>query len=233
MMANKLKNWIIIALLILLIVAGFFGGKAISKYQKNINALQTANYGLNQQIKLRDIDIKYQEGLVKERDVKVDSLMKVFKEKDKQIAGLSNQLDTALAHLSGITSDSSYKFLQTIAYPFEGDKKYLFNAPQVHGIHQDYLVARSSEITIPILSAEVSNAKLQFSVRDSIELGLKKVIDLQKANLTDCQKINQNDQTIITDTQKALTKETRRKNFWRATTGIGIGTTILALLGIL
>jgi hypothetical protein len=70
-------------------------------------------------------------------------------------------------------------------------------------------------------------------VRDSIELGLKKVIDLQKSNIADCQKINSNKDTIIKDNAKALAKAERRKTFWKITTGAASIVAILFGIGII
>jgi hypothetical protein len=229
----QVKNGIIIALIILLGLAGIFGSKAIKRYQKSVDALNAINNGLNQQIKLRDITIKYTEGLVKGRDAKIDSMNKAFKAKDQVIAGLTGKLNDAIAQLNGITSDSSYQFLIKIAYVFPGEMKYLFNALQIHGIHSDYLVARNAEQVIPVYQIQIATCKSEFVVRDSIELGLKKVIGLQQANITDCQKINGNKDTIIKDNEKALAKAERRKTFWKITTGGASAIAILALLGIL
>jgi hypothetical protein len=232
-MKGKIKTGIIIDLIILLGIAAYFGNKAINKYTKDISDLKYANTGLNLQIANRDLLIKVEQEKTAKKDKTIDSLMVLFKTRDQQVVVLTEQRDSALAHLQGITSDSSYRFLIAIAYPFKGDLKYLFNALQIHGIHTDYLIARSSEKTIPIYKEEISNCKIQFTQRDSLEVGLKKIIRLQKQNLTDCQQINKNDDTIIKDTISALKKETRRKNFWKVTTIVTTVTTLLGIFGVL
>lgn len=224
---NKIKNVLIIVLIVLIGLFGLFGGKRVIRYQKELALLKYDNTGLNIQIIKRDNEIKFEQQKLKDRDRKIDSMNKMFMVKDNQIIGLNAKLDSALVHLEGITSDSSYIFLQRVAYNFPGTMKYLFNALQIHGIHADYLIPRSLEKTTPIYKEQILNCKIQFMVRDSIELGLKKVIGFQQLNLTDCQEINQNDQVIIKDTEKQRDKERRRKNFWRFSASVMTGVAII------
>jgi hypothetical protein len=226
-MKSKIQSGIIIVLIIIIGIGVFFGTKAVKRYVKEIDALKYENTALELKITQRDVQIKFEEAKVKNLDRKVDSLNKVFVVKDKIIAGITADLNKALSQLNGITSDSSYIFLQKIAYAFPGTLQYLFNSTQIKYIHSDYLTARTSEKLIPAYQSQIATCKVNLTTRDSIEMGLKKVIDLQKFNLADCKQMNDNKDTIIKDTEKQREAEARRKRFWR---NVSIGTSAIAVL---
>jgi hypothetical protein len=73
----------------------------------------------------------------------------------------------------------------------------------------------------------IATCKLNLTERDSLALGLKKIIKLQKQNIADCQKINTDNDKIIKDAEKERNAEKRRKNFWRFTTSVTTITTII------
>ena len=214
------KNWIIIALLIIVVIGGIFGGKAVTKFNEDIATLKYANKGLGMQIIDRDLQIKAEQNRANKKQTTIDSCMIAFKSKDKKIRELEKDLDSALAQLDGITSDSSYVFLTTIAYNFPGTMEYLFNSYQVKGIHADWIKARGMEKIIPQLKNQISNCEYQFGVRDSLVKHLNKIVDLQDKNLKDCSQMNENNKAVITDLEKTRDKEKRRKGFWRTVAAI-------------
>jgi hypothetical protein len=229
-MKDNIKNGLIIFLIVLIGLFGFFGGKKVTKYAEEISTLKYDKTVLELQKGRVEAKIKLIEATLDKKEKKIDSCMVVFKAKDKIIAARTLERDEAIAKLNGITSDSSYQFLQKIAYNFPGTLEYLFNALQVKGIHTDYLIARSSEQAIPLLSAQVDNCKLQFIERDRVEADLKNIVSLQKESIGACEKINNDNDKIIKDTEKQRDKEARRKGFWRFTTAVS--TTALIVLAV-
>jgi hypothetical protein len=231
--ADTVKNGLIIALVILIGLFGFFGGKKVTKYASEIAMLKMDKNSLVSQNMLLEAKIKDAEAKIELKERKIDSSLVVFEKKDKQIVIISKKLNDALAELSTITSDSSYIFLKTVAYNYPGLLKYIFNENQLRHIHADYLTARNAEQAIPLLNSQIDNCKYQYAIRDSIESGLKRVIKLQKQNIGNCEKVNTNNDKIIKDTEKQRDAEKRRKNFWRFTTAVTTTTTIiLAVFGL-
>jgi len=232
-MKDKVKNILIIALIILIGLFGFFGGRKVVKYQEQIGLLKLSNKSLEEQIAKRDGVIQSQNDTIEKKEAKIASLMLIFRSKDKQIAELTTEIDLALEWLDFITADSSYIFLQEVAYNYPGALKYLFNELQIKYIHADYVKARSSEKIIPVLTSQINNCREQFTVRDSTANALRGIVVLQEQSLADCKQINENNNKVILDTEKQRDAEKRRKFFWRATTGIMTGVTIvLAVFGI-
>jgi len=232
-MKDKVKNILIIALIVIIGLLGFFGGRKVVEYQEEIGLLKLSKKSLEEQITKRDVMIQDQKDTIEKKDAKIESLMLIFRSKDRQIAELTTEVDLALEWLDFITADSSYIFLQEVAYNYPGALKYLFNELQIKYIHADYLKARSSERIIPVMTSQINNCKEQFEVRDSEANALKSIVVLQEQNLADCKQINDNNDKIILDTEKQRDKERRRKNFWRFTTAVTTTTTIiLALIGL-
>ncbi len=230
---DKVKNGLIIALIILIGLFAFFGGKKVRKYEKDIASLSYDKTALKTQNALLENKNKVIEAQNKKQKVTIDSCQVVFKKKDRVIAVLSADLDTALTRLNGITSDSSYQFLQKVAYAFPGTLEYLFNALQVRGIHTDYLKARNSEKIIPVYKEQIENCKVQLIARDNIESGLNTLINNKDQQLANCEKINQDNDKIIKDTEKQRDKEKRRKNFWRFSASVTTGVAIILAVFVL
>jgi len=134
------------------------------------------------------------------------------------------------AWLLNMPADSSYKFLNEIAYPFPGDQKFPFNEPQVKNIHADYL--ENIELTglVVTLESQLVNCEKIGSNADSLALSFQKSYtkaEMQKDNLIE----------IVTNTQdkadlykKEVDKNKRGKKFWRTTTAIG--SVIILILAI-
>jgi len=232
-MKDQVKNILIIALIVLIGLFGFFGGRKVAKYQEEIGFLKLSKKSLKEQITKREGVIQNQQDTIDKQEAKIKSLMLIFLAKDKQIAELTVEIDSALTWLDFITADSSYIFLQEVAYNYPGALKYLFNELQIKYIHADYLKARSSERIMPVMTSQINNCKDQFVVRDSVANVLKKIVVQQEQSLADCKQINENNDKIILDTEKQRDKERHRKNFWRFTTAVTTTTTIiLALIGL-
>lgn len=226
-MKEKIKSGLIIALAILIVLVAIFGGSKVKKYVQDIRDLKYANKTLEMQKAYIETQVKIEQATIARRDATIDSSMVVFKQKDRMIAGLSADLDSALAKLDGITSDSSYIFLTTVAYNYPGLLSYIFNENQIRKIHADYLKARSADKIIPVYQQAIANCKFQLTERDSIEAGLKRIVELRNTELDNCEQVNANNQDIIKKTEKQLLKAERRKGFWRSTTGIMTGLAVI------
>lgn len=226
-MKETLKNVLIIALIVIIGLFGVFGGKRITKYADEIKALTSEKNTLVAQNKSLEAQNTIIADKNKQYEKTVDSAKVEFKKKDEVIKALSAGLDSALAKLDGITSDSSYQFLQLIAYNYPGELKYLFNALQLKGIHGDYLKARNSEKIIPEYKAQVDNCKFQLAEKDKIEAGLNAIIGNKDTQLANCEQVNKDNEQIIKTTEQERDAERRRKGFWRFTTSVATAAAVI------
>ncbi|MDX9913920.1 MAG: hypothetical protein RBS77_05055 [Candidatus Moranbacteria bacterium] len=232
-MKDKIKNWIILSFVIVIIIGGIFGGRKVKKFNDELAVLKADKARLEQLNKQLETDVKVKQDTIKKQDARIAELMKLFMAKDKEVVKANAELQKALSKLEGITSDSSYVFLQEIAYKFPGELKYLFNQLQLRGIHSDYLVARSSEQTIPLLNAQVKNCEEQFALREAVEAKLKEVIINKDEQLANCELMNSDNAMMIEDLTWQRDAEKRRKGFWRFTASVaGAVAIVLAVFGL-
>ena len=233
LMKEKIKNYLILALIAIVVLFGVFGGRRVRKYQEELALLKNDKIRLELLNSKLTTEIKVKQDTIKKQDARIAELMKLFMAKDKEVVKANAELQKALSKLEGITSDSSYVFLQEIAYKFPGEMKYLFNQLQLRGIHSDYLVARSSEQTIPLLNAQVKNCEEQFALREAVEAKLKEVIINKDEQLANCELMNSDNAMMIEDLTWQRDAEKRRKGFWRFTASVaGAVAIVLAVFGL-
>lgn len=224
---NKIKNILIVVLFSAIGLMFLFGGKKAGKFEADIAYMKGQNAMLEQKIIEKD-------SLIASENCRIDSLKKVNDSLQLQAGKLSaekqkaiKQRDEALAQLQTISTDSSYLFLQSVAYNFPGTLRYLFNELQVRGIHSDFIKLQTSEKIIYTLEKQANNCGLRVKNLEDISAGFENNILLKDANIADYKSIIENDSLMISDLDKTARKERNRKNFWRSTTGI----TVLILLG--
>jgi predicted nucleic acid-binding Zn-ribbon protein len=219
---NKILVVIIALLVTALVIGSFFTVKKTDTLAGQADSLKIENTGLLMQIAKRDSLLYILNKDTANLSFTIDSLNNVFFDKELYIRKLKKQRDEALAQLEGITSDSTYQFLQQVAYNFPGELKFKFNDNQIKEIHQDYEVSRNAEKLIPAMSDEIEVCKTEISHFTALTGNLKKTVDLQSANIVDYKGVIANDSTIMDAQRRVIVKEVRRKNFWKITTGVTV-----------
>lgn len=217
---NKVLLVIIALLVIALVVVNFFTVKKTDTLINQADSLKIENTGLLMQIAERDSLLYVLNKDTANLSFTIDSLNNVFFDKELYIRKLKKQRDEALAQLEWITSDSTYQFLQQVAYNFPGELKFKFNDEQIKEIHQDYEVSRNAEKLIPAMSDEIEVCKTEIGHFTVLTDNLKNTVDLQSANIIDYKGVIANDSTIIDAQRRVIVKEVRRKNFWKISTGV-------------
>lgn len=217
---NKVLVVIIALLVIALVIGSFFTVKKTDTLINQADSLKIENTGLLMQIAKRDSLLYLLNKDTANLSFTIDSLNNVFFDKELYIRKLKKQRDEALAQLEGITSDSTYQFLQQVAYNFPGELKFKFNDEQIKEIHQDYEVSRNAEKLIPAMSDEIEVCKTEIGHFTVLTDNLKNTVNLQSANIVDYKGVIANDSTIMDAQRRVIVKEVRRKNFWKITTGV-------------
>lgn len=170
---------------------------------------------LSEQIQRQKLESEYQ-FKVKERD-------RLFNENQRlktQLKGISN-------YLLNIPADSSYAFLDKIAYPYEGEKKYPFNEPQVKNIHKDFLENTILTTLVDTLTAQVSTCEGMLTLKDSMGKSYENTIALEKEKGQNYEKAMSNNTQKESIYKKEIKKISRQKTFYKFTTGIAV---IVALI---
>jgi len=148
--------------------------------------------------------------LLKEKE----TLAKDNKRLKKQLAGIPEWL-------LNMPADSSYKFLNEIAYPYPGEQRFRFNEPQVKNIHKDYL--ENVELTglVAILENQLVNCEKIGDNADSLAVSFMNSFNVAQGQKVNLEKIVTNTEEKATLYKDALDKTYKGRNFWRTTTAIG------------
>jgi len=205
---NKLQFKHIAYAAIFLLIAGLsFQSYRLSIKLNELSKADVAIILLNEQIKHKVDSIKTlnnQKLFMKDR---VDSLNVIIGNLEKQKTNLSNKLDSALNVIDTIPPDDNYKYLQEVAYPYQGELKYPFNGIQVTEIRKDFTRVDGLQKINLNLETTVIKLKTQSLTKDSIITNQDLQIDLYKDINSSCQDLV----AIKTDQIKDLNKDIKKQ----------------------
>lgn len=129
--------------------------------------------------------------------------------------------------IRNMSTDSIYKFLNVVAYPYLGIKDYPFNEPQVRKIDENYTQNIQLKSLVIIMDKELLNSGFKFSAGDSLILTYRKSMSFvlaQNKNLN--QTVTNKDKEILL--YKKQEKQANRNGIlWKISTGVS---TVLALI---
>lgn len=227
----KAGTKILIAAVIIIILglAAYIGGRRFEKLNGEISFLKGENSSLKTDIKARDNEIKKEKDRADSIVIKLQTLQADYVLLEREKIKIARDLEKALAELNHITTDSSYIFLQKVAYNFPGTLRYLFNELQVRGIHRTFVELQSSNHMISTLENEIENCNKQVEDHEKLKASLENMISNLNENADDYEKIVAKDSVIIRDQGKLIKKTNRRKNFWETTTG-ALGLVVIGMI---
>lgn len=221
---NRIKGLGFIVAVVLFII--FFVNNGCQKKHAVILTEKITGLSIKNDLLLnenKELDKKLQE----EKDWRIvyETKAKTFEVEKNRLAQENFKLKGKLADISnsllGISTDSSYSFLQTSAYPFQGDLNYPFNEPQVRAIHKNYLENAVLNSLVDTFTRQVDNCNDLLASKNDIINSYSTSMEVMGAK-------NKNYDSIIynqSEKESIYVKENkrleRRKNLWRVTAGIG------------
>ncbi len=244
MILNKILDWLgkwfaraqTVALIVIL--AFFF----ISIFQNGCDRREIAHLvesvtGLNVENDLLHDHITERDTLLIKKDLTISRLndsISLSQGRYNRLNGNYRALGRKYQNLAGelltITGDSSYKFINETAYPFEGVRKYPLNEPQIKGIHLTFLEHKTLELLNHNLTDQINELADQLVLKDTvIETTASKMI-LMRANRADLEQTVQNKDEEIDIKTDALKKQSRGKRFWQ--TGALVAIILLGVLAV-
>lgn len=160
-----------------------------------------------------------------------DSLVlsqKIYKQLEIKYGRLERKYEQISDSLLKIPADSSYSFLSNVAYPFDGEKKYPFNEPQVRGIHTTYLQKENLLAMNYNLKDQITQLGKQNLIKNTTGGLMKDNMVMMSSNRNDLEKIITNKDEEIATKDKQLKKE-RRKRIFQVTGTAIVGGTLLII----
>ena len=133
---------------------------------------------------------------------------------------LKKEYKEVIDGLAEISADSSYQFLTEIAYPYEGEKKYPFNEPQVKEIHVTYIEREQLHFLNASLISQVWSQDLEISMQEARYGQARRSIDIMVASRKNLDTVIQNQDKIIELQIQETKREKRKKILWQVGTGV-------------
>jgi len=180
---------------------------------ERVTGLNVQNDILKKDIKQRQKEIAFRDSIINHYK---DSLAVVVKAKeglDYDYGVLEGEYRDIASKLIKTPTDSSYVFLDRVAYPYSGEKKFPFNEPQIKSIHITYLERFMLVEKEKNLLAQVNNYESQLSLKDTIynqkEMQYKKL----NMNARSYEEIidNKDEEIVLKD---VVIKKNNRRNKW-------------------
>jgi len=164
------------------------------------------------------------------KDIHIESLQDSLATSSQRVDSLEAGYDVLESNfedleesLQNVPIDTSYRFLTDEAYPYKGQMKYPFNAPQVKGIHLTYLERNTlGEMNITLKDI-LEEKDYQLMVQDTTVNEQEQKMSLMEETRADLEETvgNKDEEIDIKDSQ--LKKQKSKKTFWQvATLVIGV-----------
>lgn len=230
---SRVKTTGIIVLIILFSLSSVRSGcdrKRAEELAARVSKLNTENTILKANNKGLDIALEKEVTNRKHLEAKLDTLTL---DKDKLLLNnykLRKQLEAISGGVIVIPIDNSYKFLDKVAYPYQGEKKYPFSEPQVKAIHVTYLECGVKSEIINNQQGIIDNCEARISYKDSMIFSYIAESKIKSEKINSLEKMVDNSEEKASIYEKELQKQKRRNNLYKFTTIVGvIGITILLL----
>lgn len=125
---------------------------------------------------------------------------------------IKGKYDDLASDLLKTSTQDSYEFLDTQAYPYGGEKKYSFNEPQVKAIHRTYLEHQGLIALNDNLQQQKDEFVHQIELHETLAMETSSSMAFMKENRADLEQVIENKDAII-ETQDKQLKKAKRKSF--------------------
>jgi len=231
---DNARTILIVLLVILFIVSACINGWQRNKMNElfsNITGIKIENRILEKSIAKKTGTISEQEKEINTLNFQRDSLSYIIDSLKNDIKLKEKEKNKNPKEIIDIPADSSYQFLNEVAYPYPGMPEYPFNEAQVKNIHLTYNENIDLELINSMLYSLVGKYESQDKIEDSIIVKQKENLYLALENQKEYKKIVNNHKEIIKKLEERNKKNEKRKKLWRTlTTGTTAGLIILTLI---
>ncbi len=230
---GRIKTIAVIVLVILFAVAAINNGcqrEYANDLVERVTGLNVQNDILKKENKeiIQDLDslkTAYRELVLKYE--RTDSIRDVYGE---IIADLKYQRDTLKDYIRKTPTNELYEWLDKIRFPYQGEKIYKFNQPQVSDIYyvtQDYDIVKEEN---EVLSDDISQCDYQLALKDSLLNNRMQSMALMKSTVRNNNEIILNLEEKVEVTEDQVKRYKRKLFWWKLGTGVAVvGGIILAL----
>jgi len=225
---NRIKNISLILLIVMFFVSLIVNGcnkKRSEELFERVTKLRFQNEILKKQV----IEVNL---AIQERQRIQDSLQLAYNLKVTELNILRGNYVKLRIEFIGlkdsilkIPAEESYEFLNKIAYPYPGDKRFPFNEPQIKGIHLTWIENSNLKLQNKNLVDQVNQSELIISDLKNINKQIEEKFKLSMSNCNKYKDMFENSEKVRIYTDNEL-KRMRRQNKvlrWGVIGGAGSG----------
>ena len=231
---SRIKNISIIILCLMFIISSIMSGcnkKRAEELFEKVTGLKLENVLLKKQIDQADLEIlekqRLQDSLQLAYNLKVEELNRLKQEYGK----LKVEFNDLKGQVLTIPVEDSYEFLDKVAYPYGGIKRYPFNEPQVKGIHLTWLENSNLKLQNVNLVSQINETELMLSNLNEINKQSEDKFNLAMNTREKYENMFTNSEKVRIYTEDELKRIRRQNKLLRW--GIGTGTIAGFLFGLL
>lgn len=218
----KVKNVAFILLILFLALTIYQNGCKRAEMEAMVGQmaeLYMSNDSLKRNIRDKDINIALKDARIDELKDSISLSIRKIKIIEKKYNKLRGQYNDLSDSVASIPTDSSYRFLTDVAYPYQGIMRYPFNEPQVKGIHLTFLEKKSLGDLNYNLIAQVKEKDYQLEIKDTIISEQERKVIIMEMMRVEFETIINNNNKIIDINNKEIKKAHRQKTMWQIITG--------------
>lgn len=225
---SRIKNISIGLLIVMLSLSSVMNGcnrKKSEELFEKVTGLNLENVMLKKQVDEAGAEIiekqRIQDSLQLAYNLKVGELNSL-KRDYRKLKGEFNDLKGSILMMP---AEESYEFLNKVAYPYPGIKRFPFNEPQVKGIHLTWLENSNLKLQNTNLTDQINRAELMVADLGNMNKQSEEKFNLAMSNSGKYEKMFENSEEARVYTEDEL-KRIRRQNKllrWGVVGGTGAG----------
>lgn len=227
-------KWVLIAILFIAFFISVMlnnrGNARMILLEEKFSKLEALNVELKKKQKEYEELYKLTEKEREELQKEYDLLIKEKQRLEKENIALRKEISKIPSSILNTPADSSYFFLNTIAYPYPGVPKYPFNETQVKNMHINYVENIQYEMLIAVQDTQLLNYKGLEFVLGIFNNSYKETIDILEKKNNGLTQMYENEQQKSQLCEKELNKQNKKRNLWKATTGVVSAIAIVLLI---
>lgn len=180
---------------------------------EKLTGLNISNDLLQKDIQHQDSILKAKNDSIKKLKTEITASKKQSNKLERENIKIKREYNNLAEELLRIPADSSYKFLDSIAYPFQGIKEYPFNSQQVKGMHKTYLENESLIALNDNLQDQKNELVHQIQLQDELSLETSSAMKVMEKTREDLEQVVENKDEEIEIKNKEIKKQKRRGVF--------------------
>ena len=226
---NKILISVLLALLLFSAVNNGCQRKRVINLVEDLTTLNVENDILKKQNDELNTQLDSTNSSYKKIEAKLKLSDSIRIANENTISNLRHERDSLKDFIIKTPTNILYTWLDEIRYPYDGDRIYKFNEPQVKDIYFDVKDLDITKKENEVLTSDISECNYQLFLKDSLIENRLSSINLLTTSLENKDKVIGNLEQKITLTEKQVKKYKRKLFFWKVGTGIAITGLIIAL----